>query len=157
MRQEKFLKKCREMIEFEEFVKTRAAAYYGKKDIVKRLEEKGLKFDICFLYGYFGQKEDYGFVRPEMKFGYNCELLIQIRKVTDQFADWDIMTVYNLISLTGIMRRDILGLFSCPWFRRASIRTVDKLLDFMNETAKKVLREGYDKVLADIVNSGKGK
>lgn len=145
------------MIEFEEFVKTRAAAYYDKKDIVKRLEEKGLKFDICFLYGYFGQKEDYGFVRPETKFGYNCELLIQIRKATDQFADWDIMTVYNLISLTGIMRRDILGLFSCPWFRRASIRTVDKLLDFMNETAEKVLREGYDKVLADIVNSGKGK
>ena len=113
---------------------------------IEKLEPLGLMLDIDLAWTYFGD-DALSFERIDMKDGYICTLGVQVRRATDSAYDLDLEAITYNIEINRL-RRTI-------WFNRYKYEHCPQMIlneNFIDvhQTIKRVLEEGYDKVLDEI-------
>lgn len=148
MRKEKYDKKCKELIVYEENTLKRAIAF--TEPMKEKLSENGLKVRIKLYWSDDGHySEEASSERKEIKSGYICFMCISICKEFEDPDDFDLLHICDLFSITRVA-------FIRP-FHFFFKDSIDKMLKRVQNNYEQILLKGYGQVLEELKKRSKWK
>ena len=138
MKKKKFEKKCREFLEYEEYLLSEANIFI--EPMITDLDKLGLKIQAKLLWGYFGKNEG-SFDRIPFVDNYLCRLTLTLCKKEDDPNDLDLVPINQLYSITSIRRHILFGYFCFDKYE------LGDFYEHFSLSYKSVLEIGYEETL----------